>query len=77
MRREIFLENGYIFCVFLLYPLRDIFEKVAPSVCSRAIPIGNRKYFLKMPVQKCGFWTLGEGGYKKFFRKMGVQKCDF
>ena len=27
-----------------------------------------------MPVQKCDYWTLGEGGYKKFFSENGCTK---
>ena len=63
MRREIFLENGYIFCVFLLYPLKDIFKKVAPFVCSRALPIEEG-------CAKCKFHSYtDERKFEKWFTK--------
>ncbi|MBR3591248.1 MAG: hypothetical protein IKL46_00100 [Clostridia bacterium] len=31
--------------IFLLYPLRDIFENIAPFVCSRALPVEEVKKY--------------------------------
>ena len=43
-KQEIF-ENGCKNRIFLLYPLRDIFENIAPFVCSRALPVEEVKKY--------------------------------
>ena len=47
---EIFLKKLPLLFVLVLYPLKWLLKNMQ---CPQ-------KYFSKMPVQKCDFWTLGE-----------------
>lgn len=53
--------------ILVLYPLKWLLQNMQYP----------QKYFSKMPVQKCDYWTLGEGGYKKYFLENGCTKVWF